>query len=105
MGAESIIGFWIICGIVGGVVANSRGASGAIGFLLGLFLGPLGLIICFVLVPEKTLASTSAAAFVSPPANSNGNNDRSLYKKCCNCEAFIAAEYAFCSDCGSAQND
>ena len=42
------IGIWVICGFVGSAIANNRGNSGGSGFLLGLFLGPLGVLIVAV---------------------------------------------------------
>ena len=42
------IGIWVICGFVGSSIANNRGNSGGSGFLLGLFLGPLGVLIVAV---------------------------------------------------------
>lgn len=40
---------WIICGIAGAVIASNKGNSGCAGFMLGIFLGPIGLIIAFAM--------------------------------------------------------
>ena len=37
--------FWIICGGVAAMITSSKGGSGGIGFLVGLLLGPIGIII------------------------------------------------------------
>lgn len=38
----------IICGIIGAAAGSRRGAGG-IGFLVGFFLGPIGLIVMFMI--------------------------------------------------------
>lgn len=38
-----IIGVWLVCGIVGRIVGSQKGA-GTLGAVLGLLLGPLGVI-------------------------------------------------------------
>ena len=35
---------WIVMGVIGGMIGNPKG-MGFVGFLLGLFLGPLGIIV------------------------------------------------------------
>ena len=40
---------WIVCGLISGGIASSRGASAGGGFFLGLLLGPVGILIsCFM---------------------------------------------------------
>ena len=45
---EIIVGFWIVCGIVGAIIGSAKNAGPA-GFALGLLLGPLGVIAAFIL--------------------------------------------------------
>lgn len=51
----SIIFWAIIFGLIGNMVAYYRGASAGKGFLAGLLLGPIGLLLVFALpkVPQK----------------------------------------------------
>ncbi len=45
---------WVLFGITAAIVANSRGGDGFGAFLAGLFLGPLGLVIAFLMgSPER----------------------------------------------------
>ena len=44
---------WVVFGVVGGAITNSRMANFGTGFWLGLLLGPIGLIICFFVGSEK----------------------------------------------------
>ncbi|NKB66352.1 MAG: hypothetical protein GKR89_04780 [Candidatus Latescibacteria bacterium] len=41
------LALWLICGAFGGAIANARTGAGGKGFVLGLLLGPLGLILAF----------------------------------------------------------
>ena len=38
---------WICLGIVGAMISSNKGNSGCAGFLLGVLLGPIGLLITF----------------------------------------------------------
>ena len=54
---------WILCGVVSAVIAVNKGNSGCGWFLLGVLLGPIGLVLSLVvqgkpaLVEERRLAS------------------------------------------------
>ena len=53
---EMIVLWWVIFGIAAGIVtaAKSQNALGFIaGFLLGVLLGPIGLLISFFIKPSK----------------------------------------------------
>ncbi len=86
---EVWIVFWVLCGIVSAVVASSRGASGFLGFVLGVLLGPLGIVIAFVLKPSATLPTT--------PTSSDGT-----FIKCAHCQGFTPSESRCCMNCGTA---
>jgi hypothetical protein len=42
------IGFWLLCGIVAAMIGRRKGA-GCVGFVVGLILGPIGIIIALVM--------------------------------------------------------
>ena len=78
--------FWILCGVVGAMIASSKGGNGLIGFLLGLFLGPIGVIISF---------------FVGSPAGQVAKSVASgLMKKCPRCAEAVLPDAQVCKHCG-----
>ena len=42
-----IVIIWICFGIIGAMIASSKGNSGFGGFLLGILLGPIGILIAY----------------------------------------------------------
>ena len=48
---------WIVCGCLSAWIAGQRGRSGLGGFVLGVFLGPFGLIIA-LLLPQVVVPDT-----------------------------------------------
>lgn len=44
--------FWIICGGVAAMIASSKGGSGGLGFVAGLLLGPIGIIVALFMGSE-----------------------------------------------------
>lgn len=61
--------FGLIFGVVGVSIATNKNVDGLIGFLLGAFLGPLGLIIIALLNPTSVASTESTSIIVgdSPP--------------------------------------
>lgn len=55
----------LIFGAVGVAIANNKNVDGLVGFLLGAFLGPIGLIIVALLNPPRA-ATSSATDAVNP---------------------------------------
>ncbi len=49
---EGLIIFWLFCGIIGAMIGSRKGA-GCGGFLLGILLGPLGVIISIVMTGDR----------------------------------------------------
>lgn len=74
------LGFlWVLCGVVGAVIAANKRASGGLGFTLGLLFGPIGLIVAALLSPSENpdragAPSPSNAAATKPPTEANLQN-------------------------------
>lgn len=43
-----IIGLLFVCAVIASVISSNKGDSGFMGFLYGLFLGPLGVILAWL---------------------------------------------------------
>jgi len=78
--------FWIICGAVAATIASSKGGSALIGFIVGVLLGPLGIIIAFFLGNEKAAAQSQIQS-----------GER---KKCPRCAELVQPDALVCKHCG-----
>jgi len=67
--------FYLFIGVLSGLLLNRRGRPAWIGFLLGIFMGPLGPIFAVILPP--------------------------LVKACPNCGVVVPVEKSYCPHCDS----
>jgi hypothetical protein len=77
---------WLVCAFIGMGIGKSKG-KGALGFILGLLLGPVGIIIIAV--------SKEDTAVVESAAVSSGE-----MRKCPFCAELVKTEAVVCKHCG-----
>ena len=82
-----VILVWIVCGVAAAFVAENRGASGFLWFILGVVLGPLGLIFSFASGSDRVCPACRKR--VHPKAT-----------RCPYCQSDISTKMLYrCSDC------
>lgn len=80
------VGVWILCGIIAGAIYRNRGNSGFAGFLAGLILGPIGIIL--VLVTKPNTAAIEQRQLASGEM-----------KKCPACAELVRSDARVCRYC------
>ena len=95
--------FWFLCAILGAATLGRYNKAG-IGFLLGLFLGPFGLLFALVIRNgenknvEKQRHEEQLKAIKDSAANT-GQPDPSAYRECPYCAESILAKAKVCKHC------
>jgi double zinc ribbon protein len=81
-------GLWLVFAITTAVVANSRGASGCLWFLIGALLGPIGLVLAVIVAKPDGRCPFCREAIDSRAV------------RCPHCQGVIQQTAGFCSKCG-----
>jgi hypothetical protein len=78
--------FWLLCGVAAGTIYERKGRSGGMGFVGGLLLGPIGVVLAWAASPDPTGIERAKTS------------DSSL-KKCPYCAEHVKREATVCRFC------
>lgn len=89
---------WLFCGVVALAIADSKGMDKTGAFLMGMFLGPLGIGIVLLMKATPPAAPQEQPA----PLPLNADGSKPTYVQCDGCAAFVPSSSKFCPECGAA---
>lgn len=94
-----IVVFWLICAIVVGVIASSRGRSGFGWFILAVLFSPLlmGILVLALGRPKKEAEIAQQQATAMPRTVEPGPGET----RCPECREVIRSDARKCKHCGS----
>ena len=96
------LGVGVVSGLVGMVATADKGRGLVPGFFLGLFLGPVGVVIAFVLSEVKPESACAACGKSVPPGAVFCPHCRARVKAGCpKCGETAEATGRFCAKCGA----
>ena len=84
---EYAIVIWLLFGIVSAVAASTKGRGGCGWFVLGVLLGPFGLILALVVSPDQQVIETKSL-------------QSGTMKRCPFCAELIRSSATICRFCG-----
>lgn len=82
--------FFCLCGLISSIAGSNKGRSGFLWFLVGLVLGPLGIVLALVAKKDSQTIESKALAL-------------GTQKKCPFCAELIKSEAIICKHCNKEQ--
>ncbi len=83
---------WLIFGVISAIIANNKGRSGCGWFIVGVLLGPIGIILALVVSKDDDRITRDVI-------------DRGDMKACPHCQELVKVEASKCKHCGSVLSD